>query len=116
MKTSSRSGLGLPFLFFFCAPARPAKSSGLRAGKSLMCSAAHSEVSPDGSAKRTAMPRTALRSFAYGLPSPLDRRTVTAIASPCMCSAVVSAAASGVAVNVPRKATPRPCARRKPGT
>ena len=42
-KKASRSGLGLPFLFFFCAPARPAKSSGLRAGKSVMFSAAHSD-------------------------------------------------------------------------
>ena len=34
-----RSGLILPFLVFFCAPARPPKSSGLRAGKSVMFSA-----------------------------------------------------------------------------
>ena len=102
------------------APARAAEAGevvGLRAGKSVMFSAAHSDVSPDGSAKRTPRPRTALRSdSAYGLPSPFERRTVTGIASPCMCSAVVSAAASGLAVKSPRNATPRPCARRKPGT
>ena len=110
MNSPSRSGLIFARLRFLCAPREPENSVGSRAGKPSMFSAAHSDVSPDGSAKRTADAEDCPRcdvARAYGLPAPLERRTTTRSASPCMCSAVVSAAASGVAVNCPAEARRR---------
>ena len=58
-------------------------------------------MAPFAGRNETAMPRTSgAGSGTFGCPPPFDQRRTTGHGSPLKCSALVSAVASGVAVNV----------------
>ena len=79
------------------------KPSGVLAGNSFAVWVDTSVVDPSGSVNFTANPRTpGALSGCRGLPEPLENRISAGTAAPPRCAARESAAASGVAVKVPR--------------
>ena len=76
---------------------------GVLAGKSFAVWVDTSVVDPSGRVNFTAIPRTpGTLSGCLGLPEPLENRISAGTVAPPRCAARESAAASGVAVKVPR--------------